>query len=109
MTKQTNKIRELNDNFRQRLHNRNFLITSGVDALDWETKWRVIQAVVSFNKFNKANDPRHEHDFGAFDIEGRRFFWKIDYYDKQNQGLSEDPANPEKTNRVLTVMLAEEY
>jgi hypothetical protein len=26
------------------------------------------------------NDPHGEHDFGAFEHEGQRIFWKIDYY-----------------------------
>ena len=39
----------------------------------------------------------------------KKIFWKIDYYDKNYQYLSENPSNPEITNRVMTVMLAEEY
>ena len=57
----------------------------------------------------QANDPYGEHDFGSFDYNGEKIYWKIDYYDKSYQYLSENPANPDITNRVLTVMLAEEY
>lgn len=47
--------------------------------------------------------------FGSFDYNGEKIYWKIDYYDKSYQHLSENPANPNITNRVLTVMLADEY
>ena len=55
------------------------------------------------------NDPHGEHDFGSFELCGRKLFWKIEYYDPDLQHGSEDPADPAKTMRVLTVMLAEEY
>ena len=42
-------------------------------------------------------------------IDGTMLFWKIDYYDKQVEYGSEDPADPAKTTRVLTIMLADEY
>jgi hypothetical protein len=36
-------------------------------------------------------------------------FFKIDYYDKALACLSPDPANASVTERVITIMLAEEY
>ena len=54
--------------------------------------------------------PSHgEHDFGSFEVAGEKFFWKIDYYDERCEFGSEDPADPEKTMRVLTIMFADEY
>jgi Protein of unknown function (DUF3768) len=61
------------------------------------------------NVFIEDNDPHGEHDFGSFEIEGRKLFFKIDYYDKDMRFGSEDPSDPSKTARVLTLMLAEEY
>ena len=49
------------------------------------------------------------HDFGAFVHNGERVFWKIDYYDPSLTKGSEDPADPQQTARVLTIMLASEY
>jgi hypothetical protein len=49
-----------------------------------------------------------QHDFGSFEMVGRKFFWKLDYYDAAMEFGSEDPSDPEKTTRVLTLMLAED-
>lgn len=68
-----------------------------------------MRAVQSYSTFTPENDPHGEHDFGSFEIAGERFFWKIDYYDRRYKGGSEDPSDPEKTARVLTVMYAHEY
>ena len=68
-----------------------------------------IRKVATFDDFNADNDPHGEHDFGSFDLAGDKFFWKIDYYDFTLEFGSDDPADPSKTTRVLTLMLAAEY
>jgi hypothetical protein len=42
-------------------------------------------------------------------LHGCKLFWKIDYYDTSLQYGSENPADPDQTTRVLTIMLASEY
>ena len=69
----------------------------------------ILKAVQAFDKFSPDNDPHGEHDFGVIAHEGERVFFKIDYYDKNLEGGSEDPADPAQTTRVLTIMLAHEY
>ena len=53
------------------------------------------------------NDPHGEHDFGGFEVDGRKIFWKIDllYEETQVKSAGEPPA----TTPVLTIMLAEEW
>jgi hypothetical protein len=65
------------------------------------------QAVESFNNFNDNNDPHGEHDFGSLFFEGKKIFWKIDYYD-QDLKFWCDPLD-KACRRVLTIMLAEDY
>ena len=40
---------------------------------------------------------------------GEKVFFKLDYFDLTGAMHSEDPADPSKTERVLTIMLASEY
>ncbi len=103
------KIRELNDAFRRTFQGGRVLITIGVQGLEPEEFLRLIDRVQTFSDFTEAIDPHGEHDFGAFVQDNRRYFWTIDYYDPHCEFGSENPADPTKTCRVLTVMLAEEY
>jgi hypothetical protein len=102
-------IRLLNDNFRSTFVGGQVVMTQGVNELPILTKARVIVAVRSFDQFASDNDPHREHDFGNFEIEGEIYFFKIDYYALDMDGGSEDPADPAKTTRVLTIMRADEY
>ena len=83
--------------------------TSGISALALQDQSRIREMVETFEDFTPDSDPHGEHDFGAFEHNGRRVFWKIDYYDKSLTNGSEDPADPRQTARVLTIMLASEY
>lgn len=103
-------VQELNDAFRTTLDMNlgKVVLTRGVADLN-EKQFEIFQKVKTFDDFNEDNDPHGEHDFGMFDIGRQRFFWKTDYYDENLGYRSEDPADPSKTTRVLTIMLAEEY
>jgi hypothetical protein len=102
-------IRALNDEFRRTFHGGRIMMTSGINALPDDAKARILEKVRTFDVFTPDNDPRGEHDFGNFELSGKKVFWKIDYYDAAMQFGSEDPADPSKTSRVLTIMLASEY
>lgn len=83
--------------------------TIGISALPPEDQSAIREKVETFAAFTPDNDPHGERDFGAFNHEGNRIFWKIDYYALDMMHGSEDPADPKQTVRVLTIMLAEEY
>ena len=103
------KIKTLNDVFRTSLFFENFFCTQGIQALGETAKMEILMSVQKYNDFTQDNDPYGEHDFGSFEYEGQKIFWKIDYYDKSMTFGSEDPSDADQTTRVMTIMLAEEY
>ena len=109
MEAKTDKIRELNDQLRQNFAGGATVMTPGIAALGAEAVARIVKTVAVFDDFCHANDPHEEHDFGAFDADGHRIFFKIDYYDSTMTVHSPDPSDPAVTKRVITIMLAEEY
>jgi hypothetical protein len=84
-------------------------VTAGIADLPMQDQVQIMQRVQSFSDFTPDNDPWGEHDFGSFDYDGKKIFWKIDYYDRDLKFHSTDAADESVTTRVLTVMLAEEY
>jgi hypothetical protein len=103
------KIRALNDAFRRSLTGGKVMMTAGITALSAAIQAKVLNEVRTFDGFTADNDPNGEHDFGSYEVDGRKIFWKIDLYDVAMEFGSEDPADPSKTTRVLTIMLASEY
>ena len=83
MNNETEIIREANDRFRrgdQSVPGR-MLITEGIQAVLNETGSDpsvIVGIVHAFDTFTEDNDPYVLRDFGAFDFQGHRCFWKID-------------------------------
>jgi hypothetical protein len=109
MNANTAVIRTLNDQLRRDFTFGLAYMTPGVAALGAAAAERIFRTIALFDDFSHANDPHQEHDFGSFKAEGQTIFFKIDYYDKQLQMHSPDPSDPSVTQRVITIMLAEEY
>ena len=103
------KLSNLNDVLRQTFQGGKIMKTCSVAALDPDTQARVLQAMRTFSDFNEDNDPHGEHDCALFEVDGEQFMFKIDAYDKDMEYGSEDPADPTKTTRVLTLMLPSDY
>lgn len=105
----TEKVQLLNDSFRRTFVGGSVMITAHVQALRPDERCALLHKVRQFDDFEVGGDPYGEHDFGAIDLAGTRFFWKIDYYNGELDGGSVDPSDPAKTARVLTIMAASEY
>jgi Protein of unknown function (DUF3768) len=99
----------LNDGLRRTFSRGRVMMTPGVAGLPEAKLAQVLERVRHFDEFTTDNDPHGEHDFGSFAIDGQTYFFKIDYYDPSMEGGSEDPGDPDKTARVLTIMRADEY
>ena len=97
MDSKTARIRALNDELRQNFAEGLAVMTPGIAALGAEAVARIVKTVAVFDDFCHANDPHEEYDFGAFEADGHRVFFK--------KGSNGEPV----VTRVLTIMLAEEY
>lgn len=102
-------ISRLNDLLRTHGIGGKILATPSVVNLSAHTRADVMNAIRDFNAFTDDNDPYGEHDFGAVEVSGDKFFFKIDYYDLTMERGSVNPADPNVTTRVMTIMKAEEY
>jgi hypothetical protein len=111
----TQRIAELNDLCRKAMGvGGRVFHTQGIATLPLAAQSAIREKVELFDSFTEDNDPHGEHDFGAFEHEGKRIFWKIAYYDRATFDTGHDygsgnPADPKQTVRVLTIMLASEY
>lgn len=118
MSKTTNEIAQLNDRFRLGIGRGRMpgvpgrvYRTSGIAGLPLAAQGAIALAVRHFSDFTSDNDPYGEHDFGSINLPGiEKVFWKIDYYADETMTYgSEDPSDPARCYRVLTIMLASEY
>jgi len=109
MTKTTERLRALNDQLRTTGKGGSVVITAGVAALPAVHQAEIFAAVQGFDRFTPDNDPYGEHDCASLQAAGQEVMFKIDYYDRTLSHHSPDPADPDLTRRVLTIMLVSEY
>jgi CRISPR/Cas system Type II protein with McrA/HNH and RuvC-like nuclease domain len=102
-------IRQLNDNLRTRGEGGRTVLSQRLAALPSDDLVLALRAVAAFSAFDERNDPHGEHDCAIVEAAGHQLLWKIDYYDPDFSHHSQNPANAGETQRVLTIMLAEEY
>lgn len=108
-TPRAEQIARLNDQLRKQGGGGAIMLTRGVRMMTGFTPSELLAKLAAYTGFDIENDPHGERDFGDIDVAGTNLLWKIDYYDKTMKFASPDPADPEVTERVLTVMLPEEW
>ena len=102
-------IARLNDQLRKTGTGGTIVITSGVQNLTGFCAATLCAALADYDEFDCDNDPHGERDFGDITLFGTNLLFKIDYFDKDLQFASDDPADAAVTQRVLTVMLASDW
>jgi hypothetical protein len=95
MDSKTARIRALNDELRQNFAGGIAVMTPGIAALGAEAVARIVKTIAVYDDFCHANDPHEEHDFGAFDADGHKVFFKIDYYDESGVSHGRSLAEPQ--------------
>lgn len=103
------RIKTLNDVFRQTFLGGRVVMTQGINQLPQADQQELITQVREFKDFSEENDPHGEHDFGIIKHKGKSVYWKIDSYDKSLEYGSPDVSDPSVTERVLTILYASEY
>ncbi len=93
------KVVALNDQLRTTFKGGRVQMTRSVYDLDDRLRGRALSVLARYNKFH----PDSEHDWGTFIFAGFSFEWRIQYRSKKGAGISPDPADPDKTLRVLTL------
>ena len=103
------RIVQLNDSFRRTFVGGSLVVTAGLQLRGPLFVRTALKAVRDYEIFSAENAPRAEHDMGVLTVLEQQVIWKIDYFDPSMTQGSEGPADVERTRRVLTVMLADEY
>jgi hypothetical protein len=109
-----NPIAKLNDRFRKTGIGGQIYFAGELAREDEARQFIVWAKVRAFDEFDEGNDPYGEHDFTIVKHDGETYYGKIDYYDKEawrkgQEVGSENPADPEKTLRVLTIFNSRDY
>jgi len=117
----TRRIADLNDWLRHHItspgQNR-VMMTRGIANLigdvsifrNFRKRAELMRVIRDFENAEEATSfSARERDMGWFQFESERCMWKIDYYATDMLHGSEDPADPDRTVRVLTIMLLSEY
>ncbi len=101
-------IGEIFSPFNKNSHAFNVNITP--EVAESEHLIEILEAVQNHRKFPKGDDPYGLHDFGAFEVDGRRWYFKFDFYEDEKMQWGWDPLDEHRrAYRLLTIMCSSEY
>ncbi|MDD4556456.1 MAG: DUF3768 domain-containing protein [Alphaproteobacteria bacterium] len=103
------EIARLNDEFRRDLNQGKVILSPKIGIESAKDITNILNLIKNYKNFNHYNDPYKERDFGSLSYNGNKIYWKIDYYDEFFEYHSKNPSNPNITNRIITIMFADEY
>lgn len=69
----------------------------------------LLRELGAYSRFDPHIDQQGERNFGDLTLLGEDLLCKIDYYDNRLTYGSDCPTDPEKTRRVMTVLLVSDY
>lgn len=98
------RIVELNEQLRTTFKGGRVRVIPGAYQLDARLRGR---ALCIMSRSVKV-DPRGDRDRGRFVFAGYLFAWQIEYHARHGSGVSPDPADPDKTVRVLTLSVIDD-
>ena len=93
------RIIELNDQLRTTFKGGQVRMIPSVHDLDLRLCGRALFVMSRSATLRRGSD----HDCGRFVFAGYLFEWRVEYRSRDGTGLSRDPANADKTCRVLTL------
>lgn len=107
MTRDRAINRRHNDELRMHLLGGGTLVTQTIATFDLAKMRRLLEQLAKYDRFCAASDPSGEHAFGAFDFEGTPVVFHI--ATEPATRLASSQRHPIPAERIMTIMLAEEY
>lgn len=68
-----------------------------------------LRLTADYSAFHEDSDPYGLHEMGVITVFETKVWWKIDLFDTDYRYGSDAPTGPERTRRVLTILLPSEY
>jgi len=100
--------RRQNDELRMHLLGGGTLVSQAIVAFNLPKLCRLLEQLAKYEGFCATTDPSGEHAFGVFEFEGTKIVFKIES-DILSSQLVSSGGTLMPTERILTIMLAEEY